>query len=245
MSHRADCFKLRGSADLHFIYGVNCFQYAMGFHTPVMSILARGALIDRPELTVVAYAMLSPGNAARRLGGWSLFPRNGLKILFQEAAREGLQSTGPELVRREGFRTLALFFNKQAMDFHFAVLEPDGRWSSKVPFDIPRTYESVEDVAKAEEVAFASYMLAPEGYGQRFAAAHPSLQRAAAPGGGEVILLEQGDVHAANRMMFNAANGMAALVKSENMLVPLPAWPLVTDDSSMTAPSAGLSCQPA
>ena len=140
---------------LHFVYGVNCFQHAIGYSTPIAA-----SQTGSEGSFSLYYMKLTPGNFSS-VEVFARIIKNQYKDLILEGCTvENLISCGNRAVVRDGYRTLALYFHKTFDDFHFAFLNDQGKWEAKLIFELPREYETVQ-AAGGNDYTFHSFLLAP------------------------------------------------------------------------------------
>ncbi len=147
--------------ELHYLYGVNCYQHAIGLKTPFLNI--DDVSPTRPELKVFFYVTVSPGtmDQARQenLHGKAFEDR-----LFECCEMDGIIITQNRFEQRNNHRTLAIFIGevKGISDFHFACLNPDGKWEDKVPFRGVRFHDTTTQIENATGYKFLTYAIVPE-----------------------------------------------------------------------------------
>ena len=128
--------------DLHYLYGGNCFQHAIGYNQPIMGCEKLG------DITKLNYVTLCPGSNAAVFYGAQTLPE--FNILLKKACEEeGLKNIGDNFRECEGFRTLAVFSGRAPngrLDYHFAFMNDDGLWEHKVPFKPVTTNKSTEEI---------------------------------------------------------------------------------------------------
>ncbi len=146
--------------DLHYIYGVNCYQSAIGYDTPVL------CAYSLEENVVVSYLSLYPGSLDNKKISLISTAKESqdndayVDRLFKGCAEDGLIEEGQKFSQAEGFHTLALFFNYKEMDFHFAR-HSNGKWLSKFPTAPVISYKDIEALEKDTAYSFHSFFLAP------------------------------------------------------------------------------------
>lgn len=153
---------LRGVAlsDLHYAYGVNCYQHARGYpHIIVAKVMHD----ERPEnkLTLMAYMALHPGfdQTSLRLKAKTL--QDMRQLVRKGCVEDALIPIGAKPQHWKGFKTLALYVRPDVenFDFHFAEVHKNGSCTDKVPFKWERHFLSVPD--KIDSYVFDQYFMAP------------------------------------------------------------------------------------
>ncbi|HEY8964284.1 MAG TPA: hypothetical protein VIN59_07475 [Alphaproteobacteria bacterium] len=134
--------------DLHSIYGVNCYQYALGYP----HILISGAMAypqNGHDVSVLGYIALIPGERqdTKPFSNVSDLRANVLK----GCKEDGVIDIGTAFEQRSGYRTAALYFRDSwnglmgvYADFHFARVHPDGNSSSKIAFGSVKQHKGIQ-----------------------------------------------------------------------------------------------------
>ncbi len=125
---------------LHKIYGVNCYQHAIG-HLPI-------TLHFNQRSGNISYTTLCPGHLAKNLGNLSLHDISAYeakrKIIYacQEDGLEELEqrSLSEPISIPKDRKMIAFYFSSERKDFDFHVLNQREIWENKTPFaDVSET----------------------------------------------------------------------------------------------------------
>ncbi|MEM6781052.1 MAG: hypothetical protein AAF569_04240 [Pseudomonadota bacterium] len=148
--------------DLHYFYAGNCYQHAIGYQ-PVIMVFQP---IKEPHDDVIngMYLMIQPGGLDR-LNEAKLNKIQTIDLLLSNCERDGITIIGSDFEQRAGFRTLAVFVERQSdkdPDYHFAFWNQDNVWEDKLPMRRPKTYKSVSEIEETSKYEFVCYALAPD-----------------------------------------------------------------------------------
>ena len=140
---------------LHQIYGVNCYAWAIGERIPF-------AKIDRVNgNTMVSYAFVTPGHYHENPDG--VAGKSFQEFIISMCQEDGLEYHGTEIPPK----ALALFVCEtpgKEKDFHFARLREDGRWEDKVPCQMRKTHQSIQEIEVSREVRFVGFFSARQDF---------------------------------------------------------------------------------
>jgi hypothetical protein len=226
------------SQDLHFVYGVNCFQYAVGSETPIFTTT------QRDEKTLLHYARLNPGveDTAYKLGQDQ--PLHTFKnVVIEGCLAEGMVDCGTSFTQEKGHKTIGVFFAEygDSFDFHFVRSEGD-KWVSKVPFDIRRSFDSISAVtASYPKYHFDRYMLVPHDFTPKSLLGMKIDDFVAGSGDKKVELKKAASLIAPVRWSWPyevMPEHTVMFCAEENQLYPLPPWPPVPKDGTKNAYAA-------
>lgn len=156
----ADHLEIR--AGLHFFYGVNCFQFATGFCTPIFHHLKNVEASAHQDM--ITYVSVMPGTLAFNPDYphiQSFEDKN--RYLLGGCKEEGMVVCDKHDKMPEGFKKIAAFlFEKNVNDFHFMRQQPDGSWIYKVPASYVKRIADPNDYIKGSEYKQKPvYMMAP------------------------------------------------------------------------------------
>jgi hypothetical protein len=218
--------------NLHYIYGVNCFQHAIGYRHPIIEQV----VLDQNNV-FVTYIALRPGSPDKPLDIYN--PEEFKKNIIEACHDEGLVNCNDRFLRRSGYRTLALFFSEdpERCDYHFAFLNSDGKWETKAPFHKVITSTDLETASW--DCKFNRFLLAPEDHiPKAIAEWRPSTIKIPAPSGNTIELAEISNECRGvfgNRLLFlldqNIASPDRCTCIQRGVGLPLPAWHLTTSDN--------------
>jgi hypothetical protein len=206
----------------HFVYGVNCFQYALGFLTPVVARREQG------DALCLLYVLPSPGRLTRAdvaaVGDEGRFQT----LMVAKCQAEGLLDCGRKPVRQKGFRTLALYVRttKNGFDFHFTYQARQNLWVGKFPFQHPFAAPTPEAGGFGYRVV--RFFLSPKGLVPQSVRALATVERTVGKGTQQARLLEV--VNAARpdltgTLLFCNLRTGTARIETLKLDVPMPAWP--------------------
>ncbi len=152
--------------DLHYMYGVNCYQHAIGFSDPIIEISESS---EPDNILTARYIALLPGNHSEQDA-----PKNSeefFNYIISCCEEDGIISLGGNFEQREGFRTMAIFTgteNGGRQGLHFAYLNENDLWEDKIFFRGARTYQNTNECAEANSAQFKSYALVPNDIKPKF-----------------------------------------------------------------------------
>tara|TARA_B100002003_G_scaffold85528_1_gene80009 strand:- start:16 stop:720 length:705 start_codon:yes stop_codon:yes gene_type:complete len=145
--------------DLHYLYGANCFQHALGYSGALI------ALEKSRDIISLNYITLFPGtNASAFYNCASLDHFN--RVLSAACKDEGIENCGMNFRQCQGYRTLAIFSGlgpEGRLDYHFAFLNKNGQWEDKTPFKPSKTYADTSEIERDQGYKLQFYGLIREG----------------------------------------------------------------------------------
>lgn len=150
----------------HFIYGVNCYQHAIGIKPITL-------FANTPAPESYQYMTLCPGNMAKsaweKAGGISIrsLPTYILKDLLYEGCRnDGLTiventSRNAAIHIPERHSLIALFYSQYRSDFHFLRFnEKQNKWEQKTPLSDVEEIDSLPPIIMGD-YTFSKLMIVP------------------------------------------------------------------------------------
>lgn len=227
MNYRNPVEEFRGQSpvELHYTYGVNCYQHAIGLPTPFLEM---APVPSRADLKAVHYLVINPGNMDEdQLNGFK--GKTFKQYLFDACEMDGIIVTENRFEQREGYRTLAIFSTSPpaAEDYHFAYLNEDGKWEDKVPFRGVRKHANTSEIEKSSGYKFLSYALSPINIKPTSIKKFETTDLVLDDGRESVTIklvkriTNEGGVCSGNEMLFNSDQNVAFLIKLK-ALIPLP-----------------------
>lgn len=152
-------FRDKNPEDLHYFYGGNCFQHAMGYRETIMGLEKVADIIS------LNYVTLAPGqNVEELMTAGSLDEFN--SALIKACDQEGIENLGGNFRQCEGYRTLAVFSGTVPggrNDYHFAFLNDEGQWEYKVPFQDVKTMPNTKAIEDTTMYRLQFYGLVKDG----------------------------------------------------------------------------------
>jgi len=133
--------------DLHFIYGINCYQFAIGDYTPYVC-----AYRQDDEKVTLTYLSMTPGDPTAPQPSFEDPPTpSDLEAYKASVAQgclaDGLINTGTTFEQKEGHTTVSLLFDTSNPSFHFLKYS-NGDWLSKFSMGWVTRYPSLEEAIK-------------------------------------------------------------------------------------------------
>ena len=134
--------------DLHFIYGVNCYQFALGDYTPYVC-----AYCHKDGNLSLTYLSMLPGDPKAPEPSFEDPPTPSDLEAYKTALvkgchDDGLIDIGTSFQQKEGHDTVALLFDATAPVFHFLKYS-NGEWLSKFSMGNVTSYPSLEAALKS------------------------------------------------------------------------------------------------
>jgi hypothetical protein len=207
--------------DLHYIYGVNCYQHAIGYPNPIFYRCE----CDGEEF--VYYVKLQPGSISNLDMPRTATTKEYSNRIIANCEEDGLIFCGDRCVVREGYRTLAFYTDTFCeQDFHFAFLNDKGLWETKCPWIAPRAFKDVR-AAGLGQFQLRGYLLAPDGFLPKAISEWVPKSVGIITSSNRVILLDKVpeiEAHCAPTLVFRPKHAACYLTKY-NAVFPGPLWP--------------------
>ncbi len=124
----------------HFIYGVNCYQFALGHHVPMVAIYG---VQDEPKLRVLDYIKAQPGNSYVQSKDAHLITTATLQEkLIDGCLQDGLVRIKQDAALAKGWHKIAFYMRSSDKDFHFARVHENGTCEDKLVLFHPQRHEN-------------------------------------------------------------------------------------------------------
>ena len=221
---------------LHFLYGVNCYHFAVGYPYPIF------AKIDLQGFIIIKYIEITSGLPSRIKKFADLITSNDTGLsdfigcTIEGCTEDSIENCGRELVRRPGYQTLALFFGASEYkgmdkyDFHFANVCEDGSLKYKVPCQPAQHVESISMTEVETGCDFHSFLLAPNNMKPKIMTGWETRKIAIQTPNGNAVEIEEllsmprgVGVSVSNQLALMPP--VAFLIQSNPLRVPSPLWP--------------------
>lgn len=149
--------------DLHFVYGVNCYQFAIGYLPPIINRLTT----DGSDY--IEYVGLFPGApSAQRVNDITKPPslQAGIQSIIAGCREDGLIDCEKTPLFKRGHTTVAMLIKDKGgsdnkFDFHFAQIARDGSCFSKLPYRTPVRHNNVGELERDISYQLNRYFLVP------------------------------------------------------------------------------------
>ena len=154
MNRKNQIFDNKHPSSLHYIFGANCYQHAIGFDP----ILFHTEKINSSEYYIY-YALLRPG--IESLEGVRS-TQNFNSALLKACEQDGIILTD-SFNLRSNFRTVAIFsaLIEGMNDFHFSYFNEQGKWEDKTPFQEATIHNALNDIEKRSLYRFICFGFVP------------------------------------------------------------------------------------
>ena len=136
-----------------YFLAVNCYQHAIGRHTPIISRMVQG------DQMMLGFVSLTPGCYNR--GGSKIQTRIYEEFVVRGCLTDKAIDLGKTISFKEGYKTAALYIGNRRNDFHCVTVNEDGSGESKLP---TRHVKKADDYRKlSNDYRFSRFLQLREG----------------------------------------------------------------------------------
>lgn len=205
----------------HFVYGVNCYQFAMGHHVP-MAILQ--GVKGMPKLRVLDYIKAQPGNSYEQTRDAGQTTTATLQEkLIDGCLQDGLVRIKQDAALAEGWHKIAFYMRNSDKNFHFARVHENGTSEDKFPLLPPQRHDDIPKTTQGYRLK--AFFAAPPGmrpWEMKHAAETVTIKLGR--GSTDLALFKpNGNMNGSPPMVVDPAAKSALLIQ-QNLLVAMPPW---------------------